>query len=97
MPQFEPVSCRFGAPLGRYEIGEPSACVDSSISLFRVRLLGDYDDGGAYWGGYPAAPLYCARGPSYRAFARASSRGAAARLLRIPSTKLKTGKKDGLT
>jgi hypothetical protein len=96
MKQFEPVSCAYGAPMGRYSIGEPSSCPPSSISLFRVDLLGDYDDGGAYWGGYPSAPLYCARGPDYRAFARASSRSAAARLLRIPSVALKTNKKDGV-
>ena len=95
--QFEKVDCSRGAPMGRYSMGEPQACPDSAISLFRVILYGDYDDGGAYWGSsLSAGPLYCAQGPNYRAFTRACGRPAAARQLRIPSTKLKTGKKDGI-
>jgi hypothetical protein len=83
--------------MGRYTCGLAKDCEDSSISLFRVNLNGDYDDGGAYWGGYPAKPLYCARDKdSYRAFTRANTRAEAARKLMIPSSKLITGKKDGI-
>jgi hypothetical protein len=57
--QFSDVSSKYGAPMGRRSYcGEPTA----KVHLFRVRLVGgDYDDGGAYWGGYPSPPLYCAR------------------------------------
>ena len=88
MKQFLNVDCSRGAPMGRYPYGIPSDCPPHSIRLFLVRLSGDYDDGGAYWGGgYPAlyCALYCARyGDTYRAFTRAKSRSEAARALRIP-------------
>jgi hypothetical protein len=102
---FEKVSCAYGAPMGRYTVGEIWQCPNSSVSLFRVNLLGDYDDGGAYWGGgIGTLPLYCARcedshiapNARYRAFTRAHSRKEAASNLRIPSSKLKTLKKDGI-
>jgi hypothetical protein len=70
---------------------------DKRIYLFRVRLNGDYDDGGAYWGGTPAKSLYCARtsdGCTYRAFVRANSRKEAAQLLEIPNRKLIKPVKD---
>jgi hypothetical protein len=104
MKQFEEVSCKYGAPMGRYTYGQAKDCKDNSISLFRVKLNGDYDDGGAYWGGYPSKPLYCARcldpyqspDDRYRGFTRANSRAEAARELMIPACKLITGKKDGI-
>jgi hypothetical protein len=66
--------------MGRSSYGEPHG----KVSLFRVKLVdGDYDDGGAYWGGPPSEPLYCARNDEYRAFIRATSRAEAARLLGI--------------
>jgi hypothetical protein len=103
--QFESVSCAYGAPMGRYTCGTATDCPDSSISLFRVNLLGDYDDGGAYWGsGIGTKPLYCARYESpdakpierYRQFVRALDRHDAAVKLNIPAAKLKTLKKDGI-
>ena len=48
MQQFDPVDCRYGAPLGRM-----SSHADNGRpwQLFAVRLDEDgYDDGGAYWG-----------------------------------------------
>jgi len=78
--------------MGRSEYGEAREVSDKRIHLFRVRLVdGDYDDGGAYWGGYPSKPLYCARTGddcTYRQFVRASSRKEAAQLLEIPDSKL---------
>ena len=60
--QFEPVNCRFGAPMGRAHYCDWRSDETEKLSLFRVNMVdGDYDDGGAYWGGYPSAPLYCAR------------------------------------
>jgi len=59
MKQFHDVSCRYGAPMGRsYVMNDDNA----KVHLFRVKMVdGDYDDGGAYWGGYPSEPLFCAR------------------------------------
>lgn len=50
------VSSRYGAPMGRIEyVHEPAA----RVHLQKVRFEdGDYDAGGAYWGG--DSPLYCA-------------------------------------
>lgn len=45
---FPPVSCRYGAPMGR-----AGAQVDSDLSLDRLCVagpVGEYDSGGAYWG-----------------------------------------------
>jgi hypothetical protein len=98
MAQFKPVDCSRGAPMGRSSYGEASRCPDSSVFLFKVHFVdGDYDDGGAYWGGgIGGGILYCARGPEYRAFARAHGRAHAARMLGIPGAKLARIKADGL-
>ncbi len=88
--QFPSVGCSRGAPMGRSAYGSPDDCPDRSISLFRVTLHGDYDDGGAYWGGgWGTSPLYCARfGDTYQAFYRATSRKSAKYCLGIPDYKL---------
>ena len=84
MKQFEDVSSSWGAPMGRSEYGRTPSGESGrrSVSLFLVRFVdGDYDDGGAYWGGGSASkPLYCARSRdgAYRAFSRASCRAEAA-------------------
>lgn len=93
MQQFESVNCSRGAPMGRSEYGNACEVSDKRIHLFRVNLVdGDYDDGGAYWGGGRGTkPLYCARtgdGCTYRAFVRANSRKEAIQLLEIPENKL---------
>lgn len=48
------------------------------VRCFRLRMVdGDYDDGGAYWGGGggPSGWVYCATdGANFRLFARAHSR-----------------------
>ena len=57
-PFQKPVQCRYGAPLGRFDRLTDFA---SRLHLERVPFIdGDYDQGGAYWGGYPSLPLYCA-------------------------------------
>lgn len=57
MKQFSDVNARFGAPMGRYSVMDDDS---AKVHLFRVKFVdGDYDDGGAYWGGGSA--LYCAR------------------------------------
>jgi len=91
--QFVNIDCSRGAPMGRAEYGIASDCPPKSIRLFKVRLFGDYDDGGAYWGASIAVGyLYCARyGTTYRRFTRAYSREHAAKLMRIDRTLLIIG------
>jgi len=92
MAQFTMVDCSRGAPMGRSTYGTPEDCPDKSINLFKVNFIdGDYDDGGAYWGGgLGAGYLYCARyGNIYRNFTRANSREHAARIMRIYDGKLR--------
>jgi hypothetical protein len=89
--QFSNVSSKYGAPMGRPSTGDAPK---GKVSLFRVKMVdGDYDDGGAYWGGYPSAPLYCARGEAvngdeYQRFARAHSRTKAAEALNLDNSQL---------
>lgn len=86
--QFPDVSAKHGAPMGRRHAKELSE--EGKIRLFRVRLVdGDYDDGGAYWGGPPSPPLYCARDEDgNEQFVRARSRTAAAKELEIDPDRL---------
>jgi hypothetical protein len=71
--QFSDVSNGRGAPMGRPSFCDPLP--GTKTRLFRVNMVdGDYDDGGAYWGGYPSDPLYCALGDGVRLFVRALTR-----------------------
>jgi hypothetical protein len=66
------VSSKYGAPMGRPTIAGNKEAV---VRLFRVRMVdGDYDVGGAYWGGVPSEPLYAAIGDDFQTFVRAKSR-----------------------
>lgn len=73
--QMPNVHSRFGAPMGRDEWhDEPPAM---PCRCFRLRMVdGDYDDGGAYWGGGgPGGSVYCATDDDgFRLFTRAKSR-----------------------
>lgn len=91
MNQFEQVSSRYGAPMGRREDGHLATRVKRFVRLFRVRInSGGYDDGGAYWG--IGDPLFCAiDGDGNRKFIRAPSRFLAAVKLGIPVPALKSG------
>ena len=93
--QFDAVSCKYGAPMGRAEHGTIADCAPRSVALFRVRLSDGYDDGGAYWGSDrpwmgTTGALYCARSRdgTYRRFMRARSRTEAAIELQIPDALL---------
>ncbi len=69
------VSSKYGAPMGRRSA--PLAdLAGQKVRLQRVRFVsGDYDQGGAYWGGAPeAGPLYCAWNENGAAYRRARSR-----------------------
>lgn len=95
MKQFPLVNCSRGAPMGRAEYylpNDPDNLPARSVSVFRVRLSGDYDDGGAYWGCEShGIGLYCARSDNgeYRRFVRAASRAKAISALEIPPEWLK--------
>ena len=56
------VSSKYGAPHGRRS--DPLNEVVGKVHLQRVPFVdGDYDPGGAYWGGGPGTlPLFCAWG-----------------------------------
>lgn len=63
------VGSKFGAPMGRMNVTDnPTA----TVTLFRVRMVdGDYDAGGAYWGG--GTPLYAAIGEGFQFYVRAEN------------------------
>jgi hypothetical protein len=75
-----------GAYMGRPDnVGDPDA--PCKLHLERVRLYGDYDKGGAYWGGGPGTlPLYVAYGDDTEIkvtiFTRAAHRDAAKAMVR---------------
>lgn len=88
MPQFEKVSCKYGAPMGRHPQGLPQNC-DGTIRLFKVNLdSGGYDDGGAYWGS--PSDLYCATDDAdFQWFTRANSRAEAAENMGLENEQLR--------
>ncbi len=56
--------------MGRRDFTDNS---EAKVRLFRVRFVdGDYDVGGAYWGG--SSPLYAAIGDDFQVFRRFSTR-----------------------
>lgn len=49
---FPNVDCKYGAPMGRSDLMPGNMYAPIKLHLRRVRLVnGDYDAGGAYWGG----------------------------------------------
>lgn len=79
----DPVNCSRGAPMGRLAWGLAEHRERPMMMyLQRVRFIdGDYDFGGAYWGGYPSEPLFCAWAEDIeaRVFVRAKDRTLAKR------------------
>ncbi len=73
MPDVGP--CPRGAPMGRDESKEYAG---APVRCFRLRMVDyDYDDGGAYWGGWSESTgaVYCATdGSDFRLFTRAKTR-----------------------
>lgn len=65
------VSSKYGAPMGRRTILDDR---EAEAVLFEVQMVdGDYDVGGAYWGGSPSPPLFAAIGDGFQVFVRASN------------------------
>jgi hypothetical protein len=81
--QFPDVNGKHGAPMGRPSFGFLEDCKPKSVSVFRMRMTGAYDDGGAYWG--LPSNVYCARSDDgeYQQFTRASNRIEALKKLEI--------------
>lgn len=75
-----------GAPMGRRDnVTEPDYPV--KFRLERMQMVdGDYDNGGAYWGGYPSDPMWTAWGmgeeEEQELFLRAKTRDEAKALVR---------------
>ena len=65
-----------GAMMGRPTIVPENTTKPVKLHLHRVRLVdGDYDQGGAYWGGgFGLDPLFCAFGDGVQVFLRARHR-----------------------
>ena len=92
--QFEKVDCRFGAPMGRPEIYNDFSGV---ARCFRVKMVdGDYDDGGAYWGGNSS--IYCATDDNgdkgFRMFNREPNRKAAMKEFQTRASSICGNKKN---
>jgi len=45
---------------------------EAKVRLFKIRMSGDYDEGGAYWGA--GEPIYATLGDDFAFYMRASSR-----------------------
>lgn len=72
------VSCKYGAPMGRYS--NTATELTGRVHLRYVPFVsGDYDQGGAYWGGGQyTQPLFCAWDNEGRTvYLRAASRESA--------------------
>lgn len=78
---FESKACsRYGADMGRRS-DKISDLSGRKVRLQRVPACdgGDYDPGGAYWGGIHSSPLFCAWDDEFTVYFRASSREEAKR------------------
>lgn len=75
------VFSKYGAPMGRRD-SHPGNEPEARVRVYRVRFVdGDYDRGGAYWGG--GTPLYCATDDmGFVRWIRASDRAAAKAIVR---------------
>ena len=82
------VDCSRGAPMGRRSIKDN---LKAKVRLFRVILVdGDYDIGGAYWGGGTGTrSLYGAIGEGFETFLRANNRQEAKEKLLVDYPELK--------
>jgi len=88
--RLEDVPCKYGAPMGRPQSLPENKKATGKLQLRRVKMIdGDYDEGGAYWGGgRNVLPLWHAEGDldgekfTTRLFVRAGTRAAAKYLIR---------------
>ena len=87
-PWSSSVSSPYGAPMGRRST--PLRDMSGKVRLARVPFVdGDYDPGGAYWGGGRySLPLFCVWNDDAEHYLRAANRDAAKRLVREGNAKL---------
>lgn len=93
-PKLSRVSCKYGAPLGRFSDKTDDA-VNVSVSRLAMSSDSAYDIGGAYWGiGQPIyrAAWYDEAGQACEAFVRADSRDEAIALFELEPHQLLRGK-----
>jgi hypothetical protein len=81
------VSSPRGAPMGRVDVAATDVNAPHKLHLVRLRFVdGDYDEGGAYWGGGDGSSIYWAYGEDdqiqFEKFVRARSRAEARALVR---------------
>jgi len=68
------VSCKYGAPMGRSNT-IPTNIKSAKLYLEKLKWVdGDYDQGGAYWGGGMGDTIYRAYEDDIEIFVRAKSR-----------------------
>src|SRR6187402_380632 len=94
-PYNVPVNGQYGAPMGRRDVGSS----DESRVRMTMRLVpfidGDYDNGGAYWGGGRDTPrLWCAWSADRSVIRYVRAKSLAAALLIVyedfPNARIKT-------
>lgn len=72
------VSGRYGAPMGRSNILPNDTDEAVKLQMVKLRWVGDYDEGGAYWGGGSGSDIYYAKGDAtdvvVEVFVRAKNR-----------------------
>lgn len=82
LPKLAPVNCSRGAPMGRCNTFDLDPETNDRFCLQAMRMVdGDYDSGGAYWGGWSREHggmwhAYCCNGHGEEAelFIRAKTR-----------------------
>ena len=86
MKKLSNVSCKYGAPMGRRNSIPDDIIPSSKLYLEKMRLNGDYDKGGAYWGYTQNSYIYRATGSTLteeiEIFTRAANRQEAKENLR---------------
>jgi len=89
---------RYGAAMGRRDWLPDDPAAPVKLNLRKLPMVGDYDTGGAYWGGYGPALMYLAYGTDneglVRVFVRAHDRLEAAAKVRkaIPGAVIRGAK-----
>jgi hypothetical protein len=81
---------QYGADMGRRNVLPDDRKAAIKLHLERLKWVdGDYDQGGAYWGGGSNDFIYCAYTDGVQYFVRASNRIAAKELVRVYFTTAK--------
>ena len=60
LPFQRKVSSKYGAPMGRDSSCKPNELMGKVHLRYMPMVDGDYDQGGAYWGGVRGSYMFCA-------------------------------------